>query len=247
MLKADTEIYQGTLAEYCRTGGEQPLLPGTTAGRLHHYRRLVFNVVLDALGSSYPIASDWLGSEWEQLAEEFFASHTCRESQIWRMPHELIDYLNHTGSGWYKRYPVLRDLLEFEWLETEVYMMENAALPEYHTQGDWLYDRLAFHPDFRMAGFRYPVHTTAPAQIDPAQTGAFFVLLFREPDTNNVRFLDLSAVHVHVLEQVMEGARLKEMLPSLAETLGMEVYPLQLHVVEFLSDLYRKGFILGFN
>ena len=64
LREGNTEI-QKPLGEYCRTGVELKI-PGVTPGRVHHYRRLVYNVVRDTLDTAYPITlcGTW-GRAWE--------------------------------------------------------------------------------------------------------------------------------------------------------------------------------------
>ena len=55
LLTEHTKQVQLDLAEYCRTGEYKPL-PGITANRVEHYRRLVFNVVKNTdLSGSYRV------------------------------------------------------------------------------------------------------------------------------------------------------------------------------------------------
>lgn len=245
MLHPDTLHAQEALASYCRTGSAGPELTGLTPGRLPHYRRLVLGIVHDALASAYPIAKNYLGTRWEELVEAFFAAHPSSEPQIWRFPHELLRYVEAEES-WSKAFPILPNLLRFEWLEVEVFMMENGTLPAFKKYGDWLYDRPVFLPEFKLAAFDYPVHTTPPDQIKEAN-GPHYALLFREQDGMRVRFLALSALHVVVLEQLQAGNRLVAFLPELSAELNIHAFELQLHVVEFLNDLHQRGFVVGFQ
>ena len=55
MLKKETQLQQNLLADYCRTGTEPEGLIGINKENLHHYRRLVYNIVTDILETAYPI------------------------------------------------------------------------------------------------------------------------------------------------------------------------------------------------
>src|SRR6056297_2072235 len=112
MLKNDTHNIQSSLADYCRNG-EAVDLPGTTDGRLPQYRRLVFGVISNTMKQAYPIAAKHLGPEvWDQLVEDFFANHACQNPQVWRMPRELIDYVESSGYDEKLQLPHLLDLLK---------------------------------------------------------------------------------------------------------------------------------------
>lgn len=245
MLHPETQQQQEALAAYCRTGSAEPDLVGVTPGRLPHYRRLVLGIVHDALASAYPVAKKYLGARWEELVEEFFAAHPSAEPQIWRFPHELLVYVS-ANERWRQDFPILPNLLQFEWLEVEVFMMENGELPPVKNHGDWLYDRLVFRAEHKLVALDYPVHTTPPEQITSAD-GPHYALLFREGDGLRVRFIALSALHVVVLEQLQAGMRLVALLPELSAQLNLDAFELQLHVVEFLNDLHQRGFVVGFQ
>ncbi len=60
-LRKETIDNMEQLGEYCRTGVEQDV-SGITPGRIHHYRRLITNVVNDTLRTAFPISVAALGA-----------------------------------------------------------------------------------------------------------------------------------------------------------------------------------------
>ncbi|HEY0298656.1 MAG TPA: DNA-binding domain-containing protein, partial [Arachidicoccus sp.] len=119
---------QSKLAFFCRTG-KYETLENVNENNVYHYRRLVFNVVEDMLQSAYPLASELLTKEeWINVTKDFFANHPCVSPQVWSMPKEFYEYLfaieHHPLMT---KYPFLQELLWFEWLEVEMYMMEDKS------------------------------------------------------------------------------------------------------------------------
>ena len=89
-LREETIRIQEDFGAYCRTGLE-PDLPGVTPGRIHHYRRLISNVVYDTLQRAFPITVAALGdNSWEKLVEEFFSAGLPQSPQVWKLPLEFL-------------------------------------------------------------------------------------------------------------------------------------------------------------
>ena len=131
LLKTETYQHQSKLAQYCRNG-KPVAIPGTIETRLPHYRRLVFNVVKDSLEAAYPIAHSFINEkDWREMAYRFFSEHNCQTPQVWKLPFEFYEFA--TAGDFANKYniPFLNDLLYFEWLEIEVYMMEDLPFPNF--------------------------------------------------------------------------------------------------------------------
>ena len=202
-LQADTKEQQIALAHYCRTG-EFVALNGITENRVHHYRRLVFNVVKDALSSTYPLTSNLLTpKEWSILCQEFFADHSCSHPQVWRMPQELIAYAERQQTDLVDRYPQVLDLLRLEWLEAEFYMMPDRSFSDAVTENIFR-DAWNLNPESQLVAFSYPVHLKNASFISRTDAGQFFCLIFRHPDTFKVRFINLSPMLALVINAMKD-------------------------------------------
>src|SRR5210317_158344 len=113
-LRKETITIQENLGEYCRTGHHQEL-PGLTPGRIHHYRRLISNVVHDTLRTAFPISVAALGEEtWRLLVEEFFSSGLPQTPQVWKLPFEFYTFHASRETGQRIQRPFLEELLYFE-------------------------------------------------------------------------------------------------------------------------------------
>lgn len=184
--------HQVTLANYCRNGALENI-PGVTKN-ISHYRRLVFNNVLDSLSAAYPLTEYLLEEEWEALVHRFFATHKVQSPQIWHMPKEIIDYVNCYEKELLNRYPFLPNLLVFEWLEIEVFMMPDVVFPK-ATAG-----KLFCNPEIQLVEFQFPVHLKKAFQITTSDEGTYFVAIYRNPDTKAVSFTNLSLLTYTLLK-----------------------------------------------
>jgi len=200
-----TEKYQRDLANFCRTGDYIPI-PGVKEKNVYKYRELIYNVVNDSLQAAYPLTNDLLKKqEWEELVHNFFRSHRCRSPQIWQMPKELYEFVKESEDHLQKKYPYIIDLLLFEWMEIEVYMMNDIEPGRYTTLGNFKIDELVLNPEIRILSLQYPVHFKNTIQIAAEDAGQYYVGIHRDPDTGRVHFTDIQYPHVEVIEKLLEA------------------------------------------
>ena len=198
-----TQRHQSALAAYCRTG-QYTEIPGVHTGHVGHYRRLVYNVVEDMLRTAYPLTHHLLtAEEWDAMVQDFFSQHPCQSPQVWYMPRELYEYLLQAEHSLLKKYPFLSELLWLEWLEVELFMMEDRPAA-YTGAGDIQADAFVLNPEHHLQHFRYPVHLKQAAQITEADQDDYFLVLFRKPDSGDVAFMQLSPVLVSMLELLQD-------------------------------------------
>lgn len=237
-LKEDTKGLQEELARYCRTNVE-PELEGAKQDRLHHYRRLVFNVVQDSLETAYPLTFKLLApKKWKKLVHEFFEKHDCQEYQVWRMPKEFYDYVLKQQSVNLDKHPFLFDLLKLEWKELEYYCLEDRPFPEAR-EGE-----LAINPEYELLHFNWSVHRVNALHITADKQGDYYVLIFREPVDKKVKFVDLAPIHVAFVEQLeAHQSKLEPSLEALCSLSGIESKDYLKNKLEpFIADMKAKGF-----
>ncbi|WP_160716527.1 DNA-binding domain-containing protein [Chitinophaga solisilvae] len=246
-LLPDTYRIQQRFSAYCRSGNAVKL-PGVTPGRLKHYRRLVFNVINDIMEDGFPVAFHHIPArKWNKMVKDFFTHHACQSYQVWKLPLEFYTYA--VEQNWEEVYgiPYLNDLLAFEWAETEVYNMEDIPAAPFQQGGNWLETPLVLNPEYRLLAFRYPVHLHGDATELVQGKGAWFVLLYRDPETGNVQFTDLSPWLAFVTEQLAVGITLKDIL-EYAPQLGITLTDtLERDTLAFLQQMQRQHFVLGFQ
>ena len=248
-LKGSTRKYQERLAEYCRTGAAQDI-PGLTPNRVQHYRRLITNIIDDTLQSAYPLTLHLLTQEeWSGLVNRFFSKTPCRSPQVWKMPLELFEYIsrNDAEHELKKKHPFLEELIYFEWVELELYMMEDRSPEINYLKGDVLKDSIVFNAESRLLTFEYPVHIKPAGTIAEQDRGNYFCLCYREPKDQKILFKNLSPLFAHLITELDKGRSTGEILNEIAANLEMDPNKLRQEARTFLSKLKEDGFILGFR
>lgn len=191
--------YQVDLANYCKTG-DHISIPGINEKNIKHYRRLVFNNVYDSISSAYPITKKLLGKKkWKKVVNRFFSSQKVQSPQIWYMPKEFKDYVIKNENELLGKYAFLDDLLQFEWLEIEVFMMPDETV-EYLLETNLYY----LNPEIKLIGTKYPVHLKKAKNITEEDKGNYFISLHRNRETGAVEFTNLSIPFVDILENLIE-------------------------------------------
>lgn len=247
-LNQETAAIQEQLARYCRSGKLNPI-KGASEKRLPHYRRLVYNVVNGAMEQAYPITLQVLSEqEWEELIQAFFEQHDPQSNQVWKLPKELYEFAKNEEWHIKINMPFLIDLLYFEWIEIEVYCMPDCITTAYRKTGDIWSDALVVNPEFRLIHLQYPVHKKAWHTLESLK-GNYFVLVFREPDSGKVRFIELSALFALTFEQLAGEATMAEQaLLMAAEQLKVEDKKMVKEKgAAFLLELIEQQAILGYK
>jgi len=243
-----TQTQQSRLASYCRTG-KLNSIDGLTENRVHHYRRLVYNVVDDTLQSAFPLTFDLLTEEeWNELVNFFFSNHKCQSNSVWRMPYEFYSFVEQYDLEIKIKYHFLEDLLLFEWAEIEIYMMPDIPYPEFKLNGGWLSEIIVINPEYRILRLDYPVHLKNPNDISNDDKSEYYVLIFRERESGKVQFMNLSVYFAWLLEEIAnEKKPLVKILKEAQSIFGLNEKILFENTIPFLEELNSKQFILGFK
>lgn len=247
-LQFETYKIQSDFSAYCRTGNLTDL-PGVNPDGVKQYRRLIFGVVRDAIENSYPIALDYIHREiWDEMLNDFFGTHKCQSYQVWNIAGEFFEYA--VSNDWAKQYklPLLNNLLQFEWAETEMYNMPDEARPSYAHSGDMMHYVPVFNPEFRIYQFEYPVHKMRPEQA-ATHRGRYFMLMFRDHVDGRIHFMDLSVFWVWMIEQMdVQGKTTEQSLETARSMFGeIDLENKRIAVKPFLTQLNDIGFLLGFK
>lgn len=246
LLKTETYNIQKSVADYCRNGKETKI-KGTRSDRLPHYRRLVFSVVNDSIQSAYPITKKYIDKNiWEEMVYNFFSTHKCETAQIWRMPNEFYQYSLENNFAEKYKIPYLNDLLYFEWLEVELYMMEDIPYPQIEDINIRADKKIAVNPEYKLIKLEYPVHKIKLSELEKNK-GDYFLLLFREKESGRIQFIELSVLYAFLLENILsEEKTLTEIYNEILDVFGINDLDLLLkNTTNFLTNLKEKGFVLG--
>lgn len=246
-FQTSTHQYQSSIANFCRTGKFVDI-PGINKKNIKHYRSLVLNVIDDSLQNAYPLTYDLLSlKEWNSLVSDFWANHSCQSPQIWSMPKELFDYVSTQKHYLLDKYVFLEELLWFEWLELEMFMMEDikrVATPN----GDLLFNRLILNPEHRIFDLEYPVHKIRSKMISNSDRGKYFVIAHRN-NKGDILFTDLSTALVRLIEYLNESPKsLTELIRLFEKEFDLPLSENdQLNIIQFFKNAFHQELIIGFE
>lgn len=247
-LHKETIQIQHLLGQYVRDGIERKI-PGVHPDRIKHYRRLVNNVVTDTMNTAFPISRAAVGPDvWTSLVDEFFTREDPGVPQLWKLPFEFYRFHLTRNTGKAIKHPYLSDLLYFEWMEIEVHVMPDREIPDFRNEGDLLKDILVVNPEYEIIQLQYPVHRYS-AKLSPEHKGNYYILIYRMPDSGNVHFMDLSELHLYLLDHIVEreiplDAIKREI--ALAAGIESETY-LDEALNQLMAEWLQKRLILGFR
>jgi hypothetical protein len=245
MLNKETKEIQSQLADYCRTG-EISEIKGAVTDRLHNYRRLVSNIIEDALQSTYPIAYDVLGDEvWNDLVYNFIKIHKPSNPQLWKMPFDLYDYVQQSGIHIKLNKPYLLDLLLFEWMEVQVHAMADADFESSKPYEGDVSNKIVVNPHFEVLTLEYPVFKVKGDDNIP-EKGNYVVLVYRMMDAGSVQFMEFSpflyAIFIRLTTDYTITGALNEVLKE--NNIPFEESMLT-KISGFVNSLQEKGLVLG--
>ena len=245
-LTNETKDIQSKLAEYARTGSKKEI-EGARDNRLHHYRRLVYNVVKGVLDQGFPISKEIMGEDrWNDLVFDFFKRHKCQENEVWKMPSELVEFVDSTDYQKSLGLHYLPELLLFEWLEIQVHGMQDVAVPKTQKFGSDLDEALVLNPYLEIAQFQYPVHLRSASEME-ANKGHYYLLIYRETDSHLVKFMNLTGFTAILLDTLGQSPKtLRHALDEMAQSLGMKITSeIEQKAIEFIEKMETKGVVLG--
>lgn len=243
-----THKIQSSLASFCRSG-KNPALQGLREDRLKHYRRLVFNNVIDSLKSAYPLTYNFLGEDdWLNAVEEFFRDHSCDSPQIWQMPQEFLNWLTEKEHPLLKEHGFLPELLLMEWLEVELFMMEDIEC-DYSPYQSAQKDKLAMNPEHRLLAFNFPVHLRKASEIQEGDKGNYYLLMHRKPTNGSIVFTDVSVFFAAMMQNLSkENYKQRNLILKTCADFNLELNEEILkRSNEFIGKALSTKLILGFT
>ncbi|MFZ1280360.1 MAG: putative DNA-binding domain-containing protein [Ignavibacteriaceae bacterium] len=243
-----TETQQNNFASFCNTNILKPI-DGLTDNRIHHYRRLIYNIIDDSLRSAYPLTEDLLQeNEWKYLVDDFVAKHKSQSPQIWQMPYEFYQFVDENEFELKAKYPHLIDLFLFEWKEIELYMMEDKNDEQSNLSIEiYNYSQVVVSREYEILQLSFPVHLKPSNTISLEDKGVYYVLMFRAND--KVQFFDLSPFFVWLIYKIENNNYSIEQLIKKSEESNKNINckVIKESFLKFIYTMHSKGFILGFE
>ncbi|HEY9677899.1 MAG TPA: putative DNA-binding domain-containing protein [Drouetiella sp.] len=201
----------------------------------------------ELMNSIYPYCAKALKKKWEQTVKEYFLKYPPNHFNLNRAAKRFSEYLKEDRGDLMEKYPFLAELAEYEWLELELLEVDEVvalqpnlvlAKPEHFIQ----YAPL-LNPVLILREYQYPVSAIADklaanksvAKTKPERSR---VAIYRHPQTNHCKFLDVGEVAFEVIQASQQKPKSYADLISLSVEKAANLDP-QKTVVEFL-DLIEK-------
>lgn len=223
--------------------------PGIEPRRLAVYRELFLNNVASLLATTFPVCRAILGEAgWLLLVRRFYAGHKAHTPYFLELPREFVDWLGRDGTPAGELPPFIPELAHYEWVELALSIAE-ARMPAADPQGDLLAGRPVLSPLAWPLAYRWPVHRLGSGyQPSAAPATATFIVVHRDPDGAEVRFLEVDAATARLLELVEEnadstGAALVARVAH--ELAGGDPAAAVAQGEGMLAELRRRGILLG--
>lgn len=240
----DSFALQSALGQYCRTGLTPP--PSSLPDHMPHYRRLVSQIMKDSLKTAFPLTRACIGKKrWRKMTDQFAAQHPCQTPQIWRLPAEFVEFYSQNPLPFRKSFPFLSELLHYEWLDIDLFMMDDIEPHPYIPYRPGSDAPLVALPEIKILPLLYPVHLKNAAEIRPEDEGQYFVSFHRDFQSKSVKCHDLSYPFVALLVQLHEApCRPSDLLHSL---IGLGVAPDEAPSLldQFINFARNQQLILG--
>ncbi|TDL99145.1 MAG: hypothetical protein C4K58_07625 [Flavobacteriaceae bacterium] len=244
--KNKTFELQTELGMYCRTGLNEPKT--SIQNHTFQYRRLVFNIIKDTLKTAFPIAKELIGKHrWKKTVSYFFENHKCQTPQVWKLPFEFYEFYTQNAFPFKKEFPFLLDLLLYEWLEIEIFMMEDLEIEPFTNQKELQSEILVPNPEIRIFPISYPFHIKNANEIKKKDKGQYFVTIHRDYFTKQVKFNDFSYPFVEMLLKINEESTSILQLEEIFSKYEKDQKNIQKEVKQFLDFSIENNLILGYK
>lgn len=243
--KTDFKATQAEFSAYIRTPDTAPCPDGVPAKRMQVYRELFFNNVENFLSSNFPVLRKILSdTQWQQLAQDFFASHPCTSPYFSEIPEEFIAYLQHERVASADDYPFMLELAHYEWVEMALSIAQE-SLPEIKEQHITdLEQTIRLSPLAWILAYHYPVHKISPGYLPiQAPEQASYLIVYRDSE-DTVKFIELSPMSFQLLQtlQNQQPTRIASCLTAILPSSPSE--SLKNSAIQALQQFIDKQIIL---
>jgi hypothetical protein len=220
-MSVDFKAKQQEFSAYLRDPEKHPAPADVKPERMAMYRELFFNNIDNFLAVNFPVLRKILSdAQWRELAEDFFARHTCKTPYFSEIAEEFLDYLQ-TERDNPSDPPFMLELVHYEWVEMAVSIAkwDNPANPPFSRE--FSAATIQVSPLAWPLVYRFPVHCIAPdyQPSEPPEKPTFLIVYRDHKD--EVHFLEITPLTYQLLALIQEqpGQTAVAYLKSVAEQL----------------------------
>lgn len=243
MLHKDTRLVQQNFARYCRTGGKIQI-PGVLPERIPYYRKMLSTVIDETLISAFPLANGLIDSkEWADAVENFFSLHDCSAYQVWKIADEFRQFLIVDKKELFQKYPVLHDLLLFEWTEMDLFNTPDTVPVPIKGSSKFFGCTYLMNTEIRILQLSFPIHLQKAASLSDADRGIYIVLALRNPESKFVEFIAISVFHAWLLEQIIQKQSIHTILHKSENIFNQKSTEIRIQLISFVNHFTNLLFI----
>ncbi len=204
-MKVDFKAKQLEFASYIRDPENNPAPADVQQQRMDMYRELFFNNIESFLSANFPVIRKILnGSQWLELAHDFFAKHPCKSPYFSEIPEEFMEYLqserNNPGD-----LPFMLELAHYEWVEMALSISKEEAAANNQNLDNLLKKRIKLSPLAWPLAYQYPVQKISPDFLpDAAPQQPTFLVVYRNP-ADEVNFIEITPITYRLLQLIQEN------------------------------------------
>ena len=241
---------QTRFAAHIRDPDHAPAPGDVEDRRMAVYRELFFNNISKLLAANFPVLRRLYDDDaWAKLVREFYVEHRAHTPIFPELPREFLKYLQEVRGPRAGDPPFLLELAHYEWVELALQLDEHELDDiDADPDGDLLADAPVLSPLAWPLSYRYPVHRIGPEnRPDTAPEDATHLLAYRDR-SDRVRFMQLNAVSVRLLQMLQEhaGRPGQMVLETLAAEIGHpQPESVVAHGAKLLADWRDRDVVLG--
>ena len=246
-MRVDFKARQQEFSAYLRDPDKHSAPADVRPERMAMYRELFFNNIDNFLAVNFPVLRKLLtDTQWRELAQEFYARHSCKTPYFAEIAEEFLDYL-HSERDNPTDPPFMLELSHYEWVEMALSIAKQENPVNLPFSGDGSGHSLHLSPLAWPLVYRFPVHQISP-DFQPSQPPEqpTFLIVYRNLE-DDVRFLEITPITYQLLALIQEqpGLTAAVYLKSVAEQLRHPqpemIYEGGLKIVQ---DMVGKNIIL---
>jgi hypothetical protein len=188
------------------------------SGRFRTYRDLVFEGMLEVVQNICPVTRSILSDEEiKKLFWDFLLASPPQSPVLRNLPWEVSQFLRRQGHPLLEEYPWLGELMEYEFLEIEVRFAEEGT-------GVVPPGAVALNPAHALGEYTWPVHFIDAKNHDVRvlPRGEFYLFLWRDPQSLEVKFMELNNLVAALIRQLKQGPmNIENLLEQTAKEVGI--------------------------
>jgi len=214
--------------------------PGLDEPRVALYRSLTLSNLHAVISPCFPILLSILpGSIWQDILENFLASHSVKNPLFHQLASEMVSFLQQNPVV---DYPFAAELAHYEWMELAVEISDSHMPALQEKPHDVLQTCWGISSSARMLHYRFPVQTINLHAIPTDETPTFLIV-YRIAES--VHFMKITEFGFQLLNLMAQEHRSPAVIISeLAEVYPtLDVEPLYAGVRQLLSMLFVEQIV----